>query len=183
MWERASRRRWARLQDCSQPASTRRLRRSSWASIGPAISAIAWPTSPGGASGWATNRVSRCATASPNCSPGFGSRAPPTACARQPANSRAEPLCADVTKTEVATPPTRAFTSHEPAEPSREKTLRVCYFGAYDREYVRNVVLINGLRRNGVEVVECHDAHAVKPWRLPRLVAKYARLARHVDAI
>ena len=92
-------------------------------------------------------------------------------------------MCADVTKTEVATPPTRAFTSHEPAEPSREKTLRVCYFGAYDREYVRNVVLINGLRRNGVEVVECHDAHAVKPWRLPRLVAKYARLARHVDAI
>ena len=36
--------------------------------------------------------------------------------------------------------------------------LRVCYFGTYRAEYSRNQIMIEGLRRNGVEVVECHVA-------------------------
>src|SRR3990172_8555409 len=42
----------------------------------------------------------------------------------------------------------------------REKeTLRVCYFGTYTLEegYPRNRVMIEGLRKNGVEVIECHE--------------------------
>ena len=35
--------------------------------------------------------------------------------------------------------------------------MRVCYFGWYNLKDPRNVVLINGLRQNGVEVIECHD--------------------------
>jgi len=35
--------------------------------------------------------------------------------------------------------------------------MRVCYFGTYDADYVRNRVLIQGLRARGVEVVECHS--------------------------
>lgn len=35
--------------------------------------------------------------------------------------------------------------------------LRVCYFGTYRAQYQRNRFLIDGLRRNGVEVVECHE--------------------------
>lgn len=37
--------------------------------------------------------------------------------------------------------------------------LRVCYFGTYSMEegYPRNRVIIEGLRRNGVDVVECHE--------------------------
>jgi glycosyltransferase involved in cell wall biosynthesis len=35
--------------------------------------------------------------------------------------------------------------------------MRVCYFGPYDPEYPRNRVIINGLRENGVEVVECNS--------------------------
>jgi len=35
--------------------------------------------------------------------------------------------------------------------------LRVCYFGAYRANYSRNQIMIEGLRRNGVEVVECHE--------------------------
>ena len=35
--------------------------------------------------------------------------------------------------------------------------MRVCYFGAYRANYSRNKILIEGLRRNGVEVVECHE--------------------------
>jgi glycosyltransferase involved in cell wall biosynthesis len=37
------------------------------------------------------------------------------------------------------------------------RPLRVCYFGAYRGEYARNVILIEGLRRAGVEVIECHE--------------------------
>ncbi|MFH1084401.1 MAG: glycosyltransferase [Chloroflexota bacterium] len=36
--------------------------------------------------------------------------------------------------------------------------MKVCYLGTYDADYVRNRVIIAGLRSQGVEVVECHAA-------------------------
>ena len=33
--------------------------------------------------------------------------------------------------------------------------MKICYFGTYDPIYTRNRLLIQGLRENGVEVVEC----------------------------
>jgi glycosyltransferase involved in cell wall biosynthesis len=36
--------------------------------------------------------------------------------------------------------------------------LRVCYFGIYNQQYSRNKILINGLRSNGVRVLECHSS-------------------------
>ncbi len=36
--------------------------------------------------------------------------------------------------------------------------MRVCYFGTYREEYSRNRIMIEGLRRAGVEVVECHQS-------------------------
>jgi len=35
--------------------------------------------------------------------------------------------------------------------------LRVCYFGTYRAEYSRNRIMMEGLRRNGVQVIECHE--------------------------
>jgi glycosyltransferase involved in cell wall biosynthesis len=35
--------------------------------------------------------------------------------------------------------------------------MRVCYFGTYDADYVRNRVLIAGLRAQGVDVMVCHS--------------------------
>lgn len=35
--------------------------------------------------------------------------------------------------------------------------MRVCYFGTYRADYSRNQIMIEGLRRNGVEVIECHE--------------------------
>jgi len=61
--------------------------------------------------------------------------------------------------------------------------MTVCYFGAYDRSHARNQVLIKGLRKNGVEVVECHNEHPLKPLRLPLLAAQYVFHARHADII
>lgn len=34
----------------------------------------------------------------------------------------------------------------------------VCYFGLYNKEYSRNKILIKGLKKNGVEVIECHSS-------------------------
>jgi len=69
--------------------------------------------------------------------------------------------------------------------------MRICYWGTYDRSYVRNCVLLAGLRQAGATVSECH----VELWRAPqerlqqasargprlrlalRLLAAYAQLA------
>jgi glycosyltransferase involved in cell wall biosynthesis len=36
------------------------------------------------------------------------------------------------------------------------QSLKVCYFGTYRAEYSRNQIMIEGLRRAGLDVVECH---------------------------
>lgn len=36
--------------------------------------------------------------------------------------------------------------------------MKILYFGIYDPDYARNRVLINGLRQNGVEVIECRSS-------------------------
>lgn len=35
--------------------------------------------------------------------------------------------------------------------------IRVCYFGTYREKYARNQIMIEGLRRAGMDVVECHE--------------------------
>jgi glycosyltransferase involved in cell wall biosynthesis len=69
--------------------------------------------------------------------------------------------------------------------------MRVLYWGTYDAEYVRNRFIIEGLRLNGVDVVECHVSlwngtddkvrNVEKGWLNPRLwvrlVWAYIRLA------
>ncbi len=75
---------------------------------------------------------------------------------------------------------------------AHSKPLRVCYFGTYRDEYARNSNLIEGLRRNGVDVVICHvplwgsfsdRVDAVEGnWRKPqfwlRIAGVYGRLLR-----
>jgi glycosyltransferase involved in cell wall biosynthesis len=55
----------------------------------------------------------------------------------------------------------------------------VLFFGAYNPEYPRNVVLRRGLELNGVEVSECRVRPGPKFWlRYPLLVSRLARLSR-----
>lgn len=70
--------------------------------------------------------------------------------------------------------------------------MRVLYFGTYDRNFGRNRILIDGLRANGTEVVECHRplwkgtddklAKATGRWGgagfLVHLIRTYVRLVR-----
>lgn len=82
--------------------------------------------------------------------------------------------------------------------------MRICYFGTYRAEYSRNRILIEGLRRNGVEVIECHEqlwsgigdrVESVQGgWKRPafwwrvakvyaRLVSRYWRLGGRYDVL
>jgi glycosyltransferase involved in cell wall biosynthesis len=75
--------------------------------------------------------------------------------------------------------------------------MRVCYFGTYDVEQSRNSVIIQGLRQNGVEVVECHvrlwrntadkiksvKGSLFKPSLLCRVLGSYLRLIRRYARI
>jgi glycosyltransferase involved in cell wall biosynthesis len=64
--------------------------------------------------------------------------------------------------------------------------LRVCYFGTYRANYSRNQIMIEGLRRNGVEVIECHETlwHGIEDrvqtasggWLRPSFVCRVARV-------
>lgn len=38
-----------------------------------------------------------------------------------------------------------------------EKLLTVCYFGLYNPDYIRNKVLITGLEKNNVKIIECQE--------------------------
>lgn len=42
-------------------------------------------------------------------------------------------------------------------EIGEKRPLRVCYFGTYRANYVRNQVILEGLRRQGIIVEECHS--------------------------
>jgi len=42
-------------------------------------------------------------------------------------------------------------------ENTAQESLIVCYFGTYREEYSRNKTMIEGLRRNNVKVIECHE--------------------------
>lgn len=63
--------------------------------------------------------------------------------------------------------------------------MRVCYFGTYRTEYSRNRIMIEGLRRNGVAVVECQESlwtgiedrvvAASGGWLRPRFWVRVAR--------
>lgn len=85
-----------------------------------------------------------------------------------------------------------------------KRKLRVCYFGTYRGNYARNVIIIDGLRRAGVEVVECHEPlwHSFEDrervasgsWASPefvkrvsraytRLVLRYLHMPKDFDAM
>lgn len=51
--------------------------------------------------------------------------------------------------------------------------MKVCYFGTYENNYPRNRIIIDGLRKNGVEVIECHS----DLWKLEQDKTKFIKLA------
>ena len=60
--------------------------------------------------------------------------------------------------------------------------MKILVFGKYDAEYSRNAVLIEGLRRTGVQVIECRVSPIGVLWPL-RLLAKYIMMRSQYDAM
>jgi len=67
----------------------------------------------------------------------------------------------------------------------REMVLRICYFGTYRANYSRNQIMVDGLRRSGAEVIECHESlwwgiedrvqAASGSWLRPAFIARVVR--------
>ena len=56
--------------------------------------------------------------------------------------------------------------------------MTVCYFGNYEPEYNRNRVIINGLKKNNVEVIECQENYSVGIIHYFRLLKKLRQLIK-----
>jgi len=63
--------------------------------------------------------------------------------------------------------------------------MKVCFFGGYNPKYIRNVIIKEGLIKNGVEVVECRTKSKFKFWlRYPILFFQHLKfLATKYDVI
>jgi len=58
----------------------------------------------------------------------------------------------------------------------------ICYFGIYNPEYSRNRIMINGLRQNGVQVIECRsDKRGIAKYF--ELIRKHWRIRGRYDSI
>jgi len=60
--------------------------------------------------------------------------------------------------------------------------MRICFFGIYNKDYARNNILINGLRENGVEIIECNE-DALNPKRYKLLISKLLKLKNNYDYV
>ncbi|MBI4119963.1 MAG: glycosyltransferase [Parcubacteria group bacterium] len=58
--------------------------------------------------------------------------------------------------------------------------MTICYFGSYNRDYSRNRIIIKGLRKNGVNVIECHE-RAAGFKKLVSLFRKHRRIRDSYD--
>ncbi len=58
--------------------------------------------------------------------------------------------------------------------------MKICYFGSYDKNYTRNRVIISGLKKNGIKIIECNskNKHIFRFFKLisKGLISKYDML-------
>jgi glycosyltransferase involved in cell wall biosynthesis len=61
--------------------------------------------------------------------------------------------------------------------------MKVCFFGSFDRDYSKNVILIKGLRKQGVKIVECHHPNYFSVSHYTSLSYQFLKKARDCDII
>ncbi len=61
--------------------------------------------------------------------------------------------------------------------------MRICFFGSYERNYSKNVVLLNGLKQNKVTVIHCYHPNYFNLFHYPSLFWQYIGKARSCDII
>jgi len=60
--------------------------------------------------------------------------------------------------------------------------MTICFFGIYDPSYSRNSILINGLKQNGIKVIEC-NATGGKINKYLSLIAKHWEIRKKYDVM
>ena len=60
--------------------------------------------------------------------------------------------------------------------------MKVCFFGTYKPDYSRNIILIRGLRENGIEVIECND-RSKGLLKFCRLFLKHLKIRNKYDVM
>lgn len=61
--------------------------------------------------------------------------------------------------------------------------MNICFFGSYNPDYSRNSILIDGLKKNNVKVLECHSTSKGFLRRYFDLLRMYWRIKSQVDVI
>ncbi len=61
--------------------------------------------------------------------------------------------------------------------------MTICFFGYPNESYSRNQILINGLKKNGAQVISCTDRSGLFITRYWRLFTKFLPLRHHTDVI
>ena len=61
--------------------------------------------------------------------------------------------------------------------------MNICFFGSYNPTYSRNKILIDGLKKNGVRILECRSTKESFMNRYPELARKYWILRKQVDIL
>lgn len=60
--------------------------------------------------------------------------------------------------------------------------MKICFFGIYDQSYSRNSIILSGLKKVGVDVVECR-ADWRDPWRYVKLCRSLLGLKNQYDCV
>jgi len=56
--------------------------------------------------------------------------------------------------------------------------MKICYFGIYNKDYSRNRIIIDGLKKNGVDIIECKsDKKGI--FKYVELMSKYKNTEKH----
>lgn len=59
--------------------------------------------------------------------------------------------------------------------------MKICYFGDYDRDYARNRILIKGLKKNNVEIIECNNRSLRFFWKIKNLYSRHKKISNNYD--
>lgn len=62
-------------------------------------------------------------------------------------------------------------------------SMKICYFGAYERSHPRNSVTLNAMKRQNLIVTECRSVYRIKILRYPILAYKFFQNCRSTDLI
>lgn len=60
--------------------------------------------------------------------------------------------------------------------------MTICYFGSYNQSYARNRIIIKGLQKNDIKIIECRDSSPL-PQKIIKLFIRHWRIRKDYDVM